>query len=77
VQVTEGLSSHAGLGSFYDSAQVNTYDGNVNPFMRHTEASGFYMLPPGQYRIQVFTDKPNDEKKFALVIATKEQLTTK
>jgi len=53
---------------------VKTYDGNVHPFMRHTEASGYYMLPPGQYRIRVFTDKPNDEKKFALVIATQEQL---
>ena len=44
--------------------------------MLHTEASGYYMLPPGRYRIRVFADKPKDEKKFALVIAMQEQLIT-
>lgn len=64
------------LGSYYDSARVKTFDGKTHPFMLHTEASGYYMLPPGRYRVRVFADKPKDEKKFALVIAMQGQLIT-
>ena len=42
---------------------------NKTVFIHGTEADGLFVMAPGLYVIIVFSQKENDEKRFALVIA--------
>jgi len=73
VQIDEDQQLPVGRDVLHSNARVKTLDGKTHPFMRYSEASGQYLLPPGRYLVLVYADKPTDEKKFALVIAAQAQ----
>ena len=60
------------INKYYEYALSDTKGGSV--FILGYEAVGYFMIPPGDYVILVFTDDPDVIKDSALVAASRSRL---